>query len=90
MRMYLEIAVLLALVFLLNACGATKVNYTLYLRETNYSLYDLKGNECLISGYQLDSNGTRLITFYKNCDIHAQRALEQFELKQWLEPKDKK
>lgn len=74
---------LLALTLFLSACGATRVNYTLFLKEDGSTLQNLKGDECSESGYQLDTDGKRLITFYSNCDVHKYRTLQEFEIKQW-------
>ena len=74
-------------------CGATKgVNATLFLKETDTRFYDLKGNSCLVSGYDIKPNlGTdtfRLVTYFANCDVREERTLKEFELKIWgVKPK---
>lgn len=77
----------LIIALLLSGCGATRVNYTIFVKEKDSSLANLKGDSCIESGYQLDQDGKRLITFYSNCDIHYYRVLEEFEIKNW--PKGK-
>lgn len=70
-------------------CGAEKVNYTVFIKEDSSRLYNLEGVDCIESGYQLDKNGNRLITTYLNCDVHKERHLNEFELKQWIPEKVK-
>lgn len=69
--------------FLLIGCSVPHVNYTILLKENHLTLQNLKGEECTESGYQFRKKDNELTTFYKNCDIHMYRQLEEFELEQW-------
>lgn len=80
---------LLALSLFLTGCGATKVNYTVFLKEKSVEIKNLKGETCISSGYQLYKEGAELITFYENCEVHYYRKLEEFEIKQWPQAPNK-
>lgn len=78
---------------LMTGCGATKVNYTVFLKEHSSKMENLKGDECMESGYQLYKEGAELIIFYENCDIHIYKSLDEFDPKKAglpLQPQDKK
>lgn len=67
----------------------------MFLREEAARLKDLKGNECLESGYQVMKDRERpneeayiLIVTYSNCDVHKERLMKSFEPVQWgIKPK---
>lgn len=71
----------LILLLLLTGCGAEKVNYTIFLKEHASKIENLRGAECEETGYQLHNNGTELIIFYGNCDIHTYKILDEFDPK---------
>jgi hypothetical protein len=73
----------LVLCLLLAGCGGARVNYTVFLKEEESRLYNLKGDDCTVSGFQLDKDGTKLTTYYGNCEIHSERKLKEFEPEQW-------
>lgn len=77
----------LLLALLLSSCAPLRVNYTVFLKEDESTYYNLQGNECIESGYQLDEQGKQLITFYSNCDFHRYRLLKEFEPGQWSKKK---
>lgn len=81
---------LLVFGLLLTGCANKNVNATLFLREKDQTLNNLKGDACLESGQQIikatDGETYRMIHFYSNCDVHLNRKLEEFELKQWIVP----
>ena len=87
----------LSLLIVLTGCSTKGINTTLFLREEASRLKDLKGNECLESGYQVIKDRERpsedkyiLIVYYQNCDIHRERLLNAFEPAQWgIKPKGK-
>lgn len=75
-----------------SACSAKGINATLFLKEKDQRLVNLKGDACLESGQQIikapDGEYYRMIHFYSNCDVHLNRKMEDFEPKQWgLPPK---
>jgi len=77
----------LLLVLLLSSCSPLRANYTVFLREDESIYYNLQGNRCIESGYELDKQGKELITFYSNCEFHKYRLLKEFELNQWSNKK---
>lgn len=90
MKIYLLLALLVSLTVFAASCSPMRANYTVFLKDKEEYLYNLKGETCLESGYQLDDTSQRLITTYKNCDVRLNRKLEEFEPKQWLPNKEKK
>jgi len=78
----------LVLCLLLSGCATTHGAYTIFLKGDTGQFYDLKGNDCIVSGYSVMQNPNdgiyRLTTFFKNCDIHVVRQLEEKELKNWI------
>lgn len=85
----------LILGIILTGCATKGVNTTMFLKEDYSRLYNLKGEECSESGYQVDKDRDEkveehhnLTTYYSNCDVHRVRRLQEFEPKQWgIEPK---
>lgn len=73
--------------FLLTGCSVKGINSTLFLKEDGSRLYNLDGQDCLESGYKIskmpDGHYYRIVTYYKNCDIHKERQMEEFEPRQW-------
>lgn len=90
MRIYLFFITLVCLAVFAASCSPMRANYTVFLKDKEESLYNLKGETCQESGYQLDDSNRRLITTYKNCDVHLNRKLEEFEPKLWLPNKERK
>lgn len=87
-------SVLISLCLLLTGCASKGINATLFLKEDDSRIYNLKGDDCLISGYQVikapDGQRYRLTTYFSNCDVHTDRLLKEFELKDWgIQPKKK-
>jgi hypothetical protein len=82
----------LLLSMLLPGCMTHTGNTTLFLKEDNSRLYDLKAIDCIESGLQVvqDETGYKLITYYKNCDVRRERHLDEIEVKQWIVKKSKK
>jgi len=78
---------LAVLFIMLSGCVAKGVNTTIFLKEDSSRLYNLNGDDCLESGYQVikTPNGKqyRLTYYYSNCDIHKDRILKEFEIKHW-------
>lgn len=72
---------------LLTGCASKGINTTMFLKEDTSRLYNLQGNDCIESGYQVikapSGEKYRLTYYYSNCDIHRDRMLEEFELNQW-------
>lgn len=85
MRKTLMLLTLISLMIFIQACTA-KTGYTVFVKEDSRRFYNLHGEDCLESGYSLDQGGTRLITYYENCDFHSERLLKEFEIKQWQDP----
>lgn len=71
--------ILLFVLLMASSCGADRVGYTIFLKEHESRLENLKGDECLESGYQIYKEGKELIIFYTNCEIHSYRTLDQFD-----------
>lgn len=86
--------ILICCMFLLSGCASKGVNTTLFLKEDGKRFYNLKNEDCLESGYQVDKGPDgqyRLITYFSNCDIHTERKMKEFEPKLWgITPKLKK
>lgn len=78
----------LVLCLLLTGCASKGINTTMFLKEDGSRLYNLKGDDCLESGYQVikapDGQQYRLTYYYSNCDVHRDRLLKEFEIKQWV------
>lgn len=74
----------------LSGCAYKGINATLFLKEDDSRLYNLQGTDCLVSGQQIikapDGQRYRLTTYFSNCDVHTDRYLKEFELKQWGVP----
>jgi hypothetical protein len=78
----------LCLGLLLCGCAVKDPNATIFLKEYNMRLYNLNGEDCIETGYQLvkSIDGTdsyRLITFYSNCSVHKEHLLDEIEIKAW-------
>lgn len=77
----------LFLTSILVGCASKRVSTTIFLKETDRRFTNIKGHNCLVSGYDVkpnkDSNTYRLTTYYSNCDIRETRTLEEFEVMQW-------
>lgn len=76
----------------LTGCASKGINATLFLKEDDNRWYNLQGKDCLESGYQvmknLDGDDYRIVTYFSNCEVHRERTLKEFELKQWgVKPK---
>lgn len=74
------------LLLVLTGCSLKASNTTIFLKERNTRIYNLSGEECLVSGYYLTNLwGTqyRLVTVFENCDVRHERILDEVELKQW-------
>lgn len=76
----------------LSGCAAHVINTTIFLKEDSARIANFKGEDCAISGYQIDRdrsatekklNAHIMTTFYTNCEVRTIRRLEQYELKQW-------
>ena len=85
-------AAILTVVLLMSGCSVKGVNATMFLKEDGSRLYNLQGKDCLESGYQIikmqDGENYRLTYYYSNCDVHRDRELKEFELKDWaIKPK---
>lgn len=82
------IRLFICLILLLNlsACALNK-NATLFLRERDLFITDLKGNNCIESGHVVikvpSGEYYRMITSYTNCEVRKDRKMEEFELEQW-------
>lgn len=78
---------LIALTFILSGCASKGIDATLFLKEKDQELVNLKGDVCLESGQQIikapDGEYYRMIHFYSNCDVRVKRRMEEFELKLW-------
>lgn len=73
---------IVAISLTLVGCGGRFGQYTIFLEEKSQRVTNLKGEECLESGYIVEE--TILITHYKNCEVQTQRILDEREIKQWL------
>lgn len=84
---------LLAFSLLLTGCSTKGINATLFLKEKDQYLTNLKGDMCIESGQQvlnpIDGEIYRMIHIYSNCDVRLHRRMEDFEPKQWGLPKPK-
>lgn len=80
--------ILSVILVFLSGCSIKGVNTTMFLKEDGSRIYNLKGEDCLESGYQAvkapNGDTYRLITFYSNCDVHKERDMKDFEPQQWL------
>lgn len=79
------------LIFLISLTGcALKPSHTIFLKERNYTIVNLKGEDCLQSGIQILSTKApkyQMRYSYKNCEVTVIRDLQEYELKQWgLQP----
>jgi hypothetical protein len=83
---------LLFIMLLLTGCAEKGVVATIFLKEIDSNIYNLKGELCLESGFQINKEKEPdiydLITYFNNCDIHLERRLKDFELKQWVPQKE--
>lgn len=79
--------------FWLAGCGANR-NATLFIKEQDQYITNLKGDTCTESGHNIVKapNGEyyRMITSYGNCDVQTNRKMQEFEPKQWGLPVLKK
>lgn len=72
---------------LLCGCSTKGIVATIFLKEDRKRLYNIKtGEDCSESGYEVVQNEDKsytLITYYSNCEVHTDRHLEEFEIKNW-------
>lgn len=83
--------ILISLALFVMGCATLQPDYTIFLREDQYKIKNLKDELCIESGYQLrkQKDGSyRLTVYYLNCDVHAYRLLREEEHKQWILPKN--
>lgn len=77
----------LVLAILIMGCSTKGIVATIFLKEDKKRLYNIKtGEDCSESGYEVLQNADKsytLITYYSNCEIHTERHLEEFEIKNW-------
>jgi len=92
--MKILLAVLVLTLIFLSACTSKTVNATLFLKEKDQYLVNLKGNVCIESGQIInkapDGETYRMVHVFRNCDVRLNRQMEEFELKQWAIPKQDK
>ena len=82
----IQLFIYLMLLLNLSSCALNK-NATLFLREKDEDLSNLKNERCTESGHVIikapDGIHYRMITSYGNCDVKKDRKMEEFELEQW-------
>jgi len=81
----------LFLALFLSGC-APKGTVTIFLKEEDNRFYNMKGENCVESGYVVSkaevSSGYLLRTTYYNCEVTKEHKLKDFEVKQWILPKN--
>ena len=77
----------LLIILSLTGCASLRPNNTYFYREKSDQLINLKGEDCSISGIVTDKDGKRMIIYFSNCDVHDSKEFDDFEVKQWEEPK---
>lgn len=81
-----------SLIFLsLCGCATLEPDYTIFLKEEQWNIRNLQGDNCIESGYQIrkqKDESYRLTVFYENCDVHTYRLLKEREKEHWILPKE--
>lgn len=80
MKLWLSLCILLGL----TGCSVKDRAYTIILEEEVVHVKNLKGEECIISGY--NARNDQLTTSYLNCEVTIIRNLKEREKSQWLQP----
>lgn len=75
------------ILFTLTSCATLRPNNTYFYKESSATLINLKGEECSISGIVTDKDGKRMVIYFANCDVHEYKQFDDFQVKQWIEPK---
>ena len=74
-------------------CAVMEPDYTIFLKEEQWNIKNLKGDNCIESGYQIrkqKDESYRLTIYYENCDVHTYRLLREREKQHWGIPQEPK
>ena len=85
--MHIAKIIVLTNILLICGCAEKGIVATIFLKETNRKFYNLNGDACLLSGYEIikeeDGKHYDLVTYYSNCLVHEEHQLEEYEIPQW-------
>jgi hypothetical protein len=89
----MKLLIFLTFNIILAGCAASK-NTTLFLKEQDQDITNLRGDSCIVTGHVIVKSANkehyRMITSYSNCEVKVDRKMEEFEIKLWLIPSDKR